>query len=433
MPRFLVAFAFAASIAAQIPYGHLIYVHGATSATVPAIGVLDPDHGTATPLLPATGSLLAHGSRSVAIDPLAPNVLYSITSLSTSIAQTVPVLTLTGNLFTRTTLQTNLGVAGAPFHLRWAPGHGLLLLGRGGLVNCMFLRDMVTGTVTRQPTPSLRPNNASDMAFLGGKAYAASEGDGATVPFGTIVEWDLATNTDRVLGNGYPPLGALGVFSGMLLAGDVNGDLHLVDPANGAASPFLATGLGKITSIAVDPLQRVFVLAQNGALWSVHAAFAPQPPLHMSTSPLEDLEVGPTPVPTMLVYGTGCAGSTARVPALAYSGPPALGGTFDITLTSALPNSGAFLVLGSSRVADGSGPLPRALGVLGMPGCWQYTDIVASLFGLTGNTGGAQWSFALPTNPAFTGVRIPAQCLCLDPLANARGATSSNGDEAYVW
>jgi hypothetical protein len=135
----------------------------------------------------------------------------------------------------------------------------------------------------------------------------------------------------------------------------------------------------------------------------------------------------------MLVYGSGCAGSTARTPALAYSGPPALGGTFGVTLTSALPNSGAFLVLGSSRVADGSGPLPRDLAVLGMPGCWQYTDVVASLFALTGNAGDAQWSFALPANPAFAGVRIPAQCLCLDVLANARGATASNGGEAYAW
>jgi hypothetical protein len=168
MSRFLaVVVLCAAAVQAQIPYGHLIYVHRTPSSTVPAIGIVDPDFGTPTPLLPQTGALTTHGSRSVAIDPSAPSVLYSLTTLSTSISMVAPVLTLTGNRFTRTNLPVNLGVPGVPFSLRWASGHGLLLLGRGGQINRMFLRNMTTGVVTSQPTATLLPNNATDMGSRG--------------------------------------------------------------------------------------------------------------------------------------------------------------------------------------------------------------------------------------------------------------------------
>lgn len=432
MTRFCLAVALCAAATAQVPFDHLIYARAVASNTVPAIGILDPVTGTDTPILPLTGALLSSGSRTVAIDPQAPDVLYTVTALSTSIAAIVPVLTLTGNEFARSNVQANLGAPGSPFHLRWAPGFGLLLLGRGGQVNHMFLRDMATGTITPQPTPALLPNDATDMAFLAGNAYATSEGTTSS-PNGTIVEWDLTANSDRVVGSGYPPLTALSTFAGQLLAGDSGGTLHLVDPQTGATSPFLQTGLGRIVSIAVDSQSRVFVVAESGGTWTVHDAFNLQPPLYSSATAIEDLEVGPAAVPTMQVYGDGCTGSNALAPVLGYSARPALGGTFAVTLVDALPGAGAFLAVGSSRVMDGTGPLPRDLGALGMPGCTQYTDVIATLFSLTGGSGAAQWSFALPNNPAFAGVRIPAQCVCLDATANALGATTSNGGEAYVW
>ncbi|MBM4062793.1 MAG: hypothetical protein FJ265_17110, partial [Planctomycetes bacterium] len=429
----ILALVLCAAVAAQVPHGHLIYANRVASNTVPALGILDPDHGTVTPIVPQAGTLSAHGSRTVAIDPSAPATLYSVTSVSTSIAAVVPVLNLTGNTFVRTTLQVNLGAPGVPIRLRWASGHGLLLLGRGGALNRMYLRDMATGVIVPQPTSGLLPNNASDMAFTGGKAYAASEGDGSAAAVGTIVEWDLVTNTDRVVGTGYPPLYSLAVFAGQLLAGDAVGNVLLIDPTTGAALPFLSTGLGGITSIAVDPLSRVFVLAENAAAWTVHNAFQPAPPLYTSTVAVDEIAVGPTPVATMLTYGSGCLGSNNLRPVLGYTGPPRLGTTFGVTLASARANSGAFLLFGSSRVQDPNGALPRDLASFGMPGCLQYTDIIGTLFLLTGNTGTAQQNFTLPNNPAFTGVRIPMQWLCLDPGVNAFGATTSSGGECYVY
>lgn len=432
MSRFVAAVLLCAAASAQIPQGHLIYVHRVPSATVAAMGIIDPDNVTQTPLVPLNGIWTTHGSRTVAIDPATPDTLYSITALSISIVGTVPVLTLTGNRFARTNMSVNLGSPGSPYRLRWAPGFGLLLMGRGGQLNRMFLRNMSTGTITSQPTPALLPNDASDLVFHNGKAFATSEGNG-TSPVGTVVEWDLATNVDRLVGNTYPPLTALNAFGGQLIAGDSNGDLHLIDPVTGSTSLFLSLGSGAIRSIAVDAASQVFVVIENAGTWSVLSAFNPGTILHSSTTAIDDLEIGPSPAPTMLTYGDGCVGSNSQVPTLGFTGAPAMGTTYDVTLDGALANTGTFLVLGSSRTADPGGPLPRDLGPLGMPGCTQYIDVIATLFGVTGNNGSAQQSFTLPNNPAFAGVQIPLQWLCLDLNANAFGATTSSGGEAYVY
>lgn len=428
----LVALVLCGAASAQIPYDHLVYANRTTSATVPAIGIVDPVFGTATPLVPISGSLAQHGSRAVAIDPLAPGVLYSITSVSTSIAAAVPVLTLTGNRFVRTNLTVNLGAPGVPVHVRWAPGHGLLLMGRGGQVNRMFLRNMATGIVTSQPTPTLLPNFATDMVFLGGKAYALSEGDGTAAAVSTIVEWDLVANTDRVVGTNYPPLFAMAASAGLLLVGDATGGLHLIDPVTGSMTPYLATGLGKLTSIAVAASGLVYVVAESPGTWAIHNVLVGGPPLYTSAVAVDDLVVGPTAVATMLSFGAGCSGSTNLAPTLGFSGAPALGTTSGVTLANALAYAPAILIFGSSRVADPLGPLPRDLGILGMPGCNQYTDLGGSLAALADAAGTAQLQFALPANPVFAGARVPLQWACLDAAANALGVTVSSGGEWYV-
>jgi hypothetical protein len=431
MHRLLVPFALCAAAAAQIPFDHLLYVHRTPSGTVPAMGVVDPFSRVVTAVVPATGSLLQHGSRSAAIDPLNPDRVYSITSLSVSVQATVPVLALAGNVFTRTNLPVNLGVPGVPYHLRFAPGHGLLLLGRGGQVNRMFLRDMTTGVVTSQPSAGLLPVSAADMTVIGSKAYALSEGDGSASAVSTIVEWDLVTNTDRVVGTGYPPFFAMAAFNGLLLCGDGAGTLHFVDPVTGTASPFVTTAPGRILAIAVDSLAHVFAVVESGASWSIHDALAGGPPLHTSSLASDDLVPGPAAVATWQVFGSGCAGSSGT-PVLGVTAAPALGGTFALTLANAAANAAAVLVFGSSRAADAFGPLPRDLALLGMPGCTQYTDLGGTLVVLADGAGAAAPSFTLPNNPAFAGVRLPLQWLCLDAAANPFGATTSNGGELYV-
>jgi hypothetical protein len=288
----------------------------------------------------------------------------------------------------------------------------------------MFLRNMATGDVLPQPTANLLPINASDLLCMAGKGYASSEGDGSATAVGTIVEWDLATNTDRVVGTNYPPILALAEFAGQLLAADANGDLYYIDLVTGTATLFVSTGLGRITSIAVDPLMRVFVVAETPGTWTVHNVFAPLPALYTSTLPIDDLAVGPSPVPTMLTWASGCLGSNNLTPVLGFTAPPALGTTFGVTLASAMSTTGVFLVFG---------PLPRDLGALGMLGCMQYTDIVGTVFGLTNGSGGAQSNFTLPNNPAFVAVRFPMQWVCLDAAANTLGATVSSPGECYLY
>jgi hypothetical protein len=422
----------AAPALAQVPYGHLIAAYRVPSATVSALQIIDPNTGAVTPLVPSTGALTNNGSRTVAIDPAGPNVIYSAQSLAISTSPAISALTLNGNVYSRANLNVALGASGLIYKLRFAPGFGLLLLGRGGTLNRMFLRNMSTGAVTQQPTPTLLPNNASDLAFSNGKAYASSEGDGSTILNGTIIQWDLAGNVDTLVGNSYPPITALAPYNGLLLAGSTNGNLYLVDPVTGAAPLFLSPGLGRINSIAVDQLNRIFILTENGSSWAVWSIANLTTPLYTASAALDDLKVGPTPVPTVLTYGAGCAGSNLSVPVFAFGNPPAIGGPFPCMMNGGLPSSVSVFVLGLSRVMDSSGPLPRSLAALGMPGCTQYTDIAASLFTPTTAQGGAVIGVNIPNNQALAGLQVPMQWLCLDPAANAFGATTSNGAEAHL-
>lgn len=430
MLRALLASVLALPLAAQIPFGHLVVAHRIGSTTNAGVQVLDPASGALTPLYQPGQSLAIGGARTVAIDPANPNVIYSVTTLSISIAVQVLQLNLTGNEFTR----TNVTVAGMPapaYHLRWAQGFGLLLMGRGGLANRMFLRDL-NGTVHSEPGTTLLPNLASDLAFQNGVAYATSEGDGTTVTNGTIVAWDLGANTDRVLGNSYPPLCSLAVFAGQLLAGDDVGNLWLIDPNTGGSALFLPTGLGRIVSLAVDTLNNIFLVANTGSTYAVYSMLDLQNPLYStSTAIIEDLEFGPSPVPTLLTFGTGCAGSNQLAPKLPQGAVPTLGGTFTPQLNQGLPQSAAVLVLGLSRSGDGLGPLPRALDPIGMPGCSQYAGAAALLFAPTDAGGNASVSLALPANPALAGLQPVLQWLVLDAQANALGVTTSNGAEAF--
>ena len=90
MPRFAAACLLCAAVSAQIPEGHLVFVHRTPSPSVAGMGILDPDFGTLTEIVPQTGSWATTGSRTVAIDPAMPDLLYSVSSLSISIATTVP-------------------------------------------------------------------------------------------------------------------------------------------------------------------------------------------------------------------------------------------------------------------------------------------------------------------------------------------------------
>jgi hypothetical protein len=306
-----------------------------------------------------------------------------------------------------------------------------VILARGTGAN-LFLRDMTTGALTQQPTAGLLPAQASDAVVIGTKAYASSEGS-AALPSGAIVEWDFAANTDRLVGSSYPPITALSSLPPMLLAGDSTGTLHLIDPQSGVASVLLATGLGRINSIAVATNGSIFVAAAGATSTAsvVHWIGNLAQPLYTSTAAIDDLKPSPAAVPTMLTYGTGCIGSNGLTPAFTYTGMPALGGAFNVGVQNALTVTGSFLLLGDSRTADGSGPLPRDLTALGMPGCTQYGSVLATVFAPVSG-GSAALGIIVPNRPALAGLQVPLQWLLLDTAANALGFTASNGAEAHL-
>lgn len=426
----LVLAAASAPLLAQIPYGHLVVVNRSGSTTEAAMRLLDPMTGLTTDLYQPGASLAVGGGRTVAYDPAAPSVLYTTATVSISIQPTVTRLQLTGNEFTRSTINLP-GMSGLPFHLRWAPGFGLLMVGRGNAGNRLYYRDLA-GVVHAAPTATLLPANASDLAFLNGKAYGSSEGNGSTLANGTIVEWDLTANTDRVLGSSYPPICSLGVLAGMLLGGDDVGNVWLIDPNSGASAPFLASTLGRVNSLAVDPAGIVYLLVTSGSTCAVYSMIDLINPIFSTASIVEDLEIGISPVPTVLTFGRGCPGSNQQTPAFVQGSMPGLGTNFTVQVQRALPSSAGLLVLGADRRGDVFGPLPRPLDPLGLFGCTQYTGVLTMLFAPIGNSGDGSLTIPVPNDPGLAGLHLPMQWVIADPLANAVGAVASNGAELFV-
>ncbi|MCB9885069.1 MAG: hypothetical protein H6838_06225 [Planctomycetes bacterium] len=122
--------------------------------------------------------------------------------------------------------------------------------------------------------------------------------------------------------------------------------------------------------------------------------------------------------------GNGCAGSLPTSTITATSAPR-VGQTFAAEIDN-LPLSLAFLSLGFSTVSNGSTALPYDLGAVGMPNCWLRVSPDIVLF-LTGTAGTANYSVAIPNDPAFEGVSFHAQALIPDPAAgNPLGGVASD-------
>ncbi|MBL8898716.1 MAG: hypothetical protein JNM84_13850 [Planctomycetes bacterium] len=132
-----------------------------------------------------------------------------------------------------------------------------------------------------------------------------------------------------------------------------------------------------------------------------------------------------------LPLGPGCAG-TQGTPQLAGAGAPVLGGASQLLLSSA-PQSRPFaLILGFSKTSYGPLSLPFDLGLVGAPSCALRTSIDVALNGWTDAQGQAGYAFACPVDPLLVGAHLYAQALCLDPLANALGAITSNALDIQV-
>ncbi|MBK9385657.1 MAG: hypothetical protein IPN34_12675 [Planctomycetes bacterium] len=95
-------------------------------------------------------------------------------------------------------------------------------------------------------TPLLTVPGAVDLAVAEPFLYVASNSGGAS----TVVEYDLASGTQRVIGS-YVDVRSVAVspFGGELTLGLENGDLQRIAVANGAMLGTTSTGLGPLISV----------------------------------------------------------------------------------------------------------------------------------------------------------------------------------------
>jgi hypothetical protein len=124
-------------------------------------------------------------------------------------------------------------------------------------------------------------------------------------------------------------------------------------------------------------------------------------------------------------FGSGCAGAIG-LPALVPQMRPVLGQTFAASITNVAGSGLGFAVYGLSNTAWYYAPLPLDLGFVGLPGCRQYTDIVAVQTFVLGG-GATSLQTAIPNDGGLQGQRFYAQALLPDPSAglvvtNAVGA-----------
>lgn len=123
------------------------------------------------------------------------------------------------------------------------------------------------------------------------------------------------------------------------------------------------------------------------------------------------------------LYGAGCPGTGALVPAMGSTGTAALGSaSFTIELAQAAPNVLSILFGGFSRTQSAAGPLPFALGgtceILASP------DAIASF--VSSAQGAVSVPYPIPSSTALSGVDIFFQWAIADPgSASAFGVTVS--------
>ena len=126
-------------------------------------------------------------------------------------------------------------------------------------------------------------------------------------------------------------------------------------------------------------------------------------------------------------FGAGC-GPAGGVPTFASttSLTPRMCQTFQCTVNNLQANNVGIMLMGLSNTNWLGLPLPRDLGVQGMPGCLQLVSTDAT-FVLFHATSALNFGFAVPGSMAFYAIDLHLQFLELDPAFNATGFRVSNG------
>ena len=134
---------------------------------------------------------------------------------------------------------------------------------------------------------------------------------------------------------------------------------------------------------------------------------------------------GGTAAPARSRYvGPGCPGSDGRLPRISIAGRAFLGDAYEALLHGAQPSVIVALNLGIAW--------NQALGAAA-PGCTAYAYPLASVGGTTDVDGFARINpfGTLPNDPAFVGIELHHQWLCIDAPNNALGISMSN--DAVLW
>jgi hypothetical protein len=118
------------------------------------------------------------------------------------------------------------------------------------------------------------------------------------------------------------------------------------------------------------------------------------------------------------VYGVGCKGSNSKIPALAFSGTPRVGGSLKISVSGGLPNANYYWVLGLKRPLT---PFP-------LPGggtCKAYPSLDIVLGGKLNASGAQTVIGTVPNNPGLNGLRVFTQFFPWDARANFFGTSAT--------
>ncbi|MHC4515995.1 MAG: S8 family serine peptidase, partial [Planctomycetota bacterium] len=124
-------------------------------------------------------------------------------------------------------------------------------------------------------------------------------------------------------------------------------------------------------------------------------------------------------------FRVNCPGGFVA-PVMSSSDTPTLGQKLNITLSQALPNTTAILMIGASNTTWSGGSLPFSLAPVGGGTCVLYVSLDALLSYPTGATGSVTASLTAPTNKALLGAKAWVQYAVIDPQANPFGHVTTN-------
>ncbi len=124
-----------------------------------------------------------------------------------------------------------------------------------------------------------------------------------------------------------------------------------------------------------------------------------------------------------------CNSTQNASPALGNNGLPQIGGSYDVTLSSAAPSSGAFILSGFSDQISNGTPLPAPLP--NAPGCSIYASPDVTQFMFTSGNGTASSQFSIPNSPSYAGLELFHQWAVLDAV-NTLGIVVSDAGKATI-